>query len=42
MKFLVVFAVCVAVAAAAVLDEKTAQTIKQVMENHADGSYVYK
>lgn len=43
MKFLVVFAVCVAVAAAASVggDDKTAETIKQVKENHDDGSYEF-
>lgn len=44
MKFLIVLAVCVAAAAAASVstDEKTAETLKQVMENHEDGSYLYK
>lgn len=43
MKLLVVFAVCVAAAAAASIgtDEKVAETIKNVKENHDDGSYEF-
>lgn len=41
MKFLIAFAALVAVALAAQPEDAAAQVVREVNENHEDGSYVH-